>query len=232
MYTRRLSGFAPLTRGRHEPARLTVAPRVKAREKVMKRLFIVAAVSSLSLIGTVAGAQSADPRIAEALKPLPEDLKAAATVVAYDAATGARQVLRQGSNQIECQPKGADGFVRCYNKILAPRRDLEAKLRAQKKSDEEIAAAVAEGQKNGTIPRPQFGTMSYRYSDDPKRIKLLWTMSVPGATPETIGVSTVSQRDAALKGTGQPWLMLAGTPGAHIMIPINALPLSNTASGK
>ena len=74
--------------------------------------------------------------------------------------------------------------------------------------------------------------MSYRYSDDPKRIKLLWVMSVPNATPETIGVSTTSQRDAALKGAGQPWLMLSGTPGAHVMIPINNLPLSNTASGK
>ena len=198
----------------------------------MKRLIAAAAVVSVSLLGATARAQSADPRIAEALKPLPDDLKAAATVVAYDSATGARQVLRQGSNQIECQPKGADGFVRCYNKILAPRRDLEAKLRSEKKSDEDIQAAVTAAQKAGTIARPQFGTMSYRYSDDPKRIKLLWTMSVPGATPETIGVSTVSQRDAALKGSGQPWLMLAGTPGAHIMIPINALPLSNTASGK
>ena len=183
-------------------------------------------------IAIPADAQSSDPLIAEALQPLPADLKAGATVVAYDTANGARQVLRQGTNQIECQPKAADGFVRCYNKILAPRRDLEAKLRAQKKSDAEIQAAVAEGQKAGTIPRPQFGTMSYRYSDDPQRIKLLWTMSVPNATPETIGVSTVSQRDAALKGAGQPWLMLPGTPGAHIMIPINALPLSNTATGK
>jgi len=41
------------------------------------------------------------------------------------------------------------------------------------------------------------------------------------ATPESIGVSTVSQRDAALKGQGLPWLMLAGTAGAHVMIPIN-----------
>ena len=198
----------------------------------MKGLFVAVAVTAVSLIAVVARAQAVDPRVAEALKPLPEDLKAAATVVAYDAESGARQVLRQGTNQIECQPKAPDGFVRCYNKILAPRRDLEAKLHAQKKSDEDIAAAVAEGQKAGTITRPQFGTMSYRYSDDPKRIKLLWVMSVPNATPESLGVSTTSQRDAALKGAGQPWMMLPGTPGAHIMIPINALPLSNTAGGK
>jgi hypothetical protein len=46
-------------------------------------------------------------------------------------------------------------------------------------------------------------------------------LSVPGATTDSIGVSTVSQRENALEGRGQPWLMLAGTPGAHIMIPIN-----------
>ena len=198
----------------------------------MRRLFTAATVAAVSLFAVTAMAQTVDPRVAEALKPLPEDLKAGATVVAYDAASGARQVLRQGTNQIECQPKAEDGFVRCYNKILAPREDLEAKLHAQKKSDADITAAVAEGQKAGTIPKPQFGTMSYRYSDDPKRIKLLWVMSVPNATPESLGVSTTSQRDAALKGAGQPWMMLPGTPGAHIMIPINALPLSNTAAGK
>ena len=198
----------------------------------MRGPITAATITALSLFAVTAMAQAVDARVAEALKPLPEDLKAGATVVAYDAASGARQVLRQGTNQIECQPKADDGFVRCYNKILAPRRDLEAKLHAQKKSDADVAAAVAEGQKAGTIPRPQFGTMSYRYSDDPKRIKLLWVMSVPNATPESLGVSTTSQRDAALKGAGQPWMMLPGTPGAHIMIPINALPLSNTASGK
>src|SRR5690242_9396228 len=170
----------------------------------MKRFLGVAAAAVLAVpfVAVPARAQSADPRIAEALMPLPDDLKAGATVVAYDKATGARQVLRQGTNQIECQPKADDGFVRCYNKVFAGRRDLEAKLHAEKKSDKEIQEAVAAAQKAGTIKAPQFGAMSYRYTDDPSRIKLLWVMSVPNATPESIGVSTVSQRDAALKGQG------------------------------
>ena len=197
----------------------------------MKVLHVaVAALFMMPLAALPARAQAADPRIAEALKPLPEDLKAGATVVAYDKTTGARQVLRQGTNEIECQPKAEDGFVRCYNKILAPRRDMEAKLRAEKKSDKEVTDAIAAATKAGTIKAPQFGTMSYRYSDDPQRIKLLWVMSVPNATPEMLGVSTVSQRDAALQGHGMPWMMLPGTPGAHIMIPINATPLSSGSS--
>jgi len=34
-------------------------------------------------------------------------------------------------------------------------------------------------------------------------------------------VSDDSRRDESISGDGRPWLMLAGTPGAHIMIPIN-----------
>jgi hypothetical protein len=167
-------------------------------------------------------AQSPESIIAAALLPLPEDLRAGATVVTYDPATGARKVLREGTNALVCQPKDpTDGFTRCYNKALTPRRDLEAKLRAEKKSDKEIREAIEAATKAGTIKAPSYGMMSYRLSSDDGRIKRLWVMSVPNATPESIGVSTVSQRDAALKGEGLPWLMLPGTPGAHVMIPIN-----------
>jgi hypothetical protein len=190
----------------------------------MKRLIGCVAVALLwtPLAIQRTNAQAADPRIAEAIRPLPDDLQAGATVVVYDQKTGERQVLRQGTNMMECQPKSpVDGFTRCYHKQLAPRRDLEAKLRAQGKKDEEVTAAVQEATKAGTIKAPTFGMMSYRLSDDKGRIQKLWVMSVPNATPETIGVSTSSQREEALMGKGLPWLMLPGTPGAHVMIPIN-----------
>src|SRR5438132_4165117 len=71
----------------------------------MKPLLIAVVTAATVCLAVPARAQSADPRIVESLQPLPDDLKAGATVVTYDAATGARQVLRQGTNQIECQPK-------------------------------------------------------------------------------------------------------------------------------
>ena len=167
-------------------------------------------------------------QIAKALLPLPEDLKAGATVFVYDE-KGDRKVWRAGTNNVECMPKDPkDGFTRCYSRVTADRRDFQAKLRAEGKSDKEVTALTAAAVKDGKIKAPQFGTMSYRYSDDPKVIKLLWVMSVPNQTPESLGVSVTSQRDAALKGKGMPWMMLPGTPGAHIMIPINNTPLSNS----
>src|SRR5260370_33783511 len=53
------------------------------------------------------------------------------------------------------------------------------------------------------------------------RIQSFWVISLPKMPPESVGVSTASQRDAALAGNGLPRMMLPGTPGAHIMIPIN-----------
>src|SRR5262249_52375807 len=99
---------------------------------------------------------SVDRQIGEAVQSLPPHLRSGATVVTYDAA-GARKVLRQGTNFIECQPRMADGFTRCYSKALAPRRDLEARLRAEKKTDEQISAAVAEAVKAGKLPPPAKG---------------------------------------------------------------------------
>ena len=89
----------------------------------------------------------APDEIAQATLPLPEDLRAGATVYKYDAKTGERIVLRQGTNFVECMPRGDDGFTWCYNKVSAPRRDFSAKLRAQGKSEKEIQAAVAEAVK-------------------------------------------------------------------------------------
>ncbi|HYM25465.1 MAG TPA: hypothetical protein VEU08_19740 [Vicinamibacterales bacterium] len=191
----------------------------------MKRLtsIVVMLVAAAPLAG-YAQEPTKDQKIAEAVKPLPEDLRGGATVVSYDAKTGDRMVLRQGTNYIECQPKAADGFIRCYNKVMAPRRDMEAMLRAKGMKDEDVTKEIQAATKDGRLKPPPFGTVSYRYSDDPGRIKLLWVISVPNATPEMLGISTASQRDAALKGNGKPWMMLPGTPGAHIMIPINPGP--------
>jgi hypothetical protein len=197
-------------------------------ESVMKKLIGFAAAAVFATPLAVAHAQtSPDAQIAEAVQILPSDLQAGATVVTYDKATGARQVLRQGTNFVECQPRMDDGFTRCYNKALGPRRDLEAKLRAEKKSDKEVTDAVQAALKDGTLKAPANGMMAYRGYDKRDRIQNLWVMSLPNATPESAGVSTASQRDAALEGKGLPWMMLPGTPGAHVMIPINP-PVKNS----
>ena len=147
--------------------------------------------------------EASDP-ITQATLPLPEDLRAGAAVYNYDKATGARKVLREGNNSSSARRRGDDGFTWCYNKVTAPRRDLRRSCGPQEKSDEEIRQALAAATTAGTIKPTPFGTMSYRLYGKKDRIQLLWVMSVPNATPESIGVSEGSQRDEALTGRACP----------------------------
>lgn len=186
-------------------------------------LFALAA----SIVPFTVFAQTDAEMIARAVLPLPEELRAEATVFRYDADTGERIVLRQGSNQVECQPRAANGFTRCGPTVEGPRRDMQAKLRAEGLSDEDIEAALAKAEAMGHIKGRAFGALNYRLYDEDDRIQLLWIVSVPNATSEQLGYPTGSQRDNSLAGKGTPWMMREGTPSAHLMIPINGTPLSN-----
>ena len=188
-------------------------------------LVLAASVSLFTMATAIA--QSVDELIAEAVLPLPEDLRADATVYRYNPETGVRDVLRQGTNQVECHPKNQDGFTWCFPVATAARRDLSARLIAEGVSDEDRQAAVAAAEAAGEVEPTPFGSIIYRLYDGDDRIRLLWVVVLPGATSEELGMATASQRDAALAGRGLPWMMEEGTPQAHLMIPINGTELSN-----
>ena len=111
--------------------------------KLFRSLIVVAFIGSPLAGQTSVNAQPTEQQITDAVLPLPEDLKADATVVTYDPTTGARQVLRQGTNQVECQPMDTDAMqTSCYSKALAPQFDLMARLRAEGKSPGEVQAGI------------------------------------------------------------------------------------------
>lgn len=194
----------------------------------MTRTQVLLAGALALLVGaTVSNAQSVDELVAQAVRPLPDDLKAGATVYRHDPETGARVVLRQGTNQVECTPKDDQGFTRCESVRMGPRRDLAARLEAQGVEGEELQAALAKAEAAGTIEPTPFGTILYRSYDEGDRIKLLWVVRLPNATSAQLAMSTASQRDGAIAGQGLPWMMREGTPAAHLMIPINRTDLSN-----
>jgi hypothetical protein len=194
----------------------------------MRRIPALVFAASFSLYtGATAIAQSVDELIAQAVLPLPEDLRAEATVYRYDPETGAREVLRQGTNQVECNPRNEDGFTLCFPVAMAARRDLSARLMAEGASDDERETALAAAEAAGEIEPTPFGSIIYRLYDGDDRIRLLWVVMLPGATSEELGMATASQRDASLAGQGLPWMMQEGTSQAHLMIPINGTELSN-----
>ncbi len=199
----------------------------------MKTILTASAVVAASLLlASFASAQTVDELIAEAVLPLPEDLRANATVYQYDSETGERRVLRRGTNHVECHPKTEDGFTWCNPTASAARRDLSARLIAQGVSDEDRQAALEAAEAAGEVQQAPFGSIVYRLYDGDDRIKLLWIVLLPNATAAELGMPTASQRDNALAGQGLPWMMEEGTPGAHLMIPINGTELSNAGGAE
>jgi len=148
--------------------------------------------------------------------------------VTFDADTGARKVLREGTNMIECQARDErTGFTRCYHKSLAAESNLRAKLSAEGKDFQAVSAGVNAARADGTIPVAPMGSIAYRLYEEDDRLKLLWVLRLPNATSAELGMSTAGQRDNSLAGKGLPWMMREGTPSAHLMIPINGTELSN-----
>lgn len=179
----------------------------------MKTILIAAALMGVSAL-VPAMAQSNDDLINEAVSAAPESLRAGATVVNYDA-KGDPVVLRQGNNGIVCTPnQNKDNYsVNCYAQVLRAQHDLQAKEKAEGKDPKTIAADVQAALASGQLPKPPLGTTMYSLSGRTKATaRGMWVVLVPGLTAEQTGLPTKP-------GAGTPWLMRAGTPGAHIHIP-------------
>jgi len=197
--------------------------------KVGMRMSFLLAVALVALVTPQpVRSQSLDDLVHRAVRPLPEELRAEATVFRYDPDTGERVVLRHGTNHVECSPEDDDDFTRCYPRSSSAWRDLRARLTAEGLEGDAVRGALDDAVEEGTVQPPAFGSLSYRLSEDAGRIKFLWMISVPGATSAELAMPTGSQRDEALEGRGTPWMMNEGTAGAHLMIPINGTVFSNS----
>jgi hypothetical protein len=135
---------------------IQLASLFQTLEGHMRFCFEVVAAAMLTLpIGmAVAQEMSADARIAEAVSPLPESLRADATVVTFDA-KGNPKVLRQGRNGLTCGrlwPTPTEPFgVSCHTAAELPQHGMMTKLQASGKSHEEAAAEVAEAIESGKL---------------------------------------------------------------------------------
>lgn len=182
----------------------------------------------LGVLGvTSVAAQSNDEMIARAVLPLPASMRSEASVYTYNVDTGARQMLRQGSNAVECKLKDEKNHTWCYPRSTAARRDFSAKLAAGGLEGDELRAAEAAAEAAGTIDPVPPGSIVYRLDETEGRIKLLWAVMLPNTTSADLGISSAGRFTSSVAGMGTPWMMREGTPRAHLMIPINGTDLSN-----
>lgn len=161
-----------------------------------------------------------------ALLAAPESLRAGAAVLGFGGTPHSGDVLtvlREGTNELVCladDPVREDFHVACYHVSLEPFMRLGRTLRA----DGLDRAAVLESRyaalEAGEFTMPEAATL-YSLTADSR--------PAPGSESETGGLrrlTAVYIPNATLEATGLPgrpagglpWLMLPGTPWAHIMI--------------
>lgn len=181
-------------------------------------------VSAIVAPGAVAQeeyAQDPETQVEQAVLAAPESMRAAATVLGYgggDRPGDPLTVLREGTNGLIClaDDPGAEGFhVACYQSALDGYMVLGRRLKAEGMGRSEIMDARYAALRDGDFTMPDRALL-YSVSaddgpDDLEGARRLAVVYVPGATAEELGLP------ARPDGTA-PWLMLPGTPWAHIMI--------------
>ncbi|HZS06182.1 MAG TPA: hypothetical protein VFD58_15180 [Blastocatellia bacterium] len=187
-----------------------------------KMTILFLAVFLLSVPAAAQTTMSAEAQIASAILAAPEERRAEAAVLGYDA-QGKLVTLRKGTNDLICltdDPADKRFSVACYHKDLEPYMARGRELTAQGITGNDRNEKYRWKEiREGKLQMPKEPRMLYVLSGkgydaatgtvaEPSR---RWVLYVPFATAESTGLSTKPKR-------GEPWLMDAGTPGAHIMI--------------
>ncbi|MGQ0539849.1 MAG: hypothetical protein ACT4R6_12950 [Gemmatimonadaceae bacterium] len=192
----------------------------------MRRPTISLTCVTLSCLAGAVGAQSPRPpageQIAAAVLPLPAELRSAATVMGYDG-SAKLSIIRKGSNGMTClaaDPNRADFHVACYHESMEPFMARGRELRAQGNTDAQVDSVRYAEAKSGMLSLPKQPASLYSLtgpkgsfdavSGEAKATRRLFVVYIPYATEASTGLSTQPK-------AGEPWLMLPGTPKAHIM---------------
>jgi hypothetical protein len=193
-----------------------------------------ALLAALVLIAMPRGAAGQDPPVATGAGPestsllaAPPALRGGATVLGQGGAPRSADVLttlRAGDGPLVClaDDPAEEGFeVSCYHRDLDPFMALGRVLRAEGADRTRVMEARYAALEAGEIRMPPVAVL-YSLSaptapapEDPARpagARRLVVVYLPYATAESTGLPTAP--DGA-----EPWLMLPGTPWAHIMIP-------------
>ena len=175
------------------------------------------------VLGAVAAAsaQSGDP-VATAVLPLPDTLRATATVVAF----ADDEVVRQGSNGLTCltdRPGDDRLSLQCYpSAVEAYMRRGRALLREGIRGGDYRARLTAEVRTGalylppGILVRNVSGAINPA-TGVPDSVRVWSEILLPFADPDEVGIP---QFNAGL----DPWLMSAGSVGAHVMIRYRTVP--------
>ena len=167
---------------------------------------------------------SAAIQIKTALLAAPSEKRDSCTVYGYSV-DKQLIVLKQGTNEVICladDPDDPDFSVACYVKDLEPFMQRGRELRKQGMVGQQVFDEREKEVKAGTLQMPKQPAALYVYSakqkdfdpatGDVKNGYLRYVIYIPYATVASTGLPEKPSAD------GMPWIMNAGTHGAHIMI--------------
>lgn len=193
----------------------------------MKR-FVTIALAGMALSPAAGIAQAkpfptVDQQITTAVMALPDNMRGAATVMGWKTAGGKLEVLRQGTNGMNCLAQFAvekNFHVSCYHDGMEPFMLRGRQLREEGVKGEQVDSVRFREVTQGKLKMPVSGALYQLFGSDSSwnattgkltGVRSLFVMYIPGATTATTGLSTAPRQDG-------PWLMFPGTPKAHIMI--------------
>lgn len=183
---------------------------------------LMLAVTSLGAQSNAASIPSGNSQIAAAVLALPEKMREGAGVLGYKTA-GKLELLRPAKNGMLCladDPAEAQFHVSCYHESMDPFMARGRQLREEGVKGAQVDTVRFAEVKSGKIKMPTAPASLYQIfgepgSYDPASGKVangrsLFVVYIPFATEKSTGLSTVPSASS-------PWLMLPGTPKAHIM---------------
>jgi hypothetical protein len=183
-------------------------------EVKMNRMSIVILILLVLSAGAIA--QTRDPAIEKAVLPAPRQMKEATTVIKWKS-DFTYDTLKKGTNRLVCyerpvQPGQQPFSVECTSIANLERVSQSLKMETIQDPKERQAAFEA-AEKAGAWTKPEFGSVFYNLNGpDQAQARMHVTVSVPGATSQTLGLPENASKGGA-------WIMNAGTSAAHIMTP-------------
>jgi hypothetical protein len=189
----------------------------------MRYAFLAMSLLASSPLAGQSALPTVDQQIAGAVLPMPEGMRAGATVLGYRE-PGQLTMIRKGTNGMLCladNPAIPTFHVACYHESLEP-------FMARGRS------ARAEGVPEQQVDSVRFREIAEGKLEMPAQPAALWQMSGPagswnpvtnevtGARPPLYVVYIPFATEAstglpAKPAPGLPWIMFPGTPKAHIM---------------
>jgi hypothetical protein len=173
---------------------------------------------------TLAQAPTAEAQVAAATLPLPDEMRAGATVIGWNE-SGERTDLREGTNGMICiaDEPGDERFrVVCYPEALHSLLSRSRELREEDLEEAERDRRLEEEVEAGKVVLPEqpavlhvidgqagsYDPATGQASGEASQLRIIFT---PYQTAEAMGLPTERQ-------DGMPWVMNSGELFSHIMI--------------